>query len=154
MSTRKLKKDLQYRIPQIKLALIRERTAETFRINTPSDIHDYAEPLRHLAEEHFVSFHLDARNHIIGYHLVSQGTLTASLVHPREVFKAALLSNSHTLIVAHNHPGGSLTPSDDDVQTTKQLIEAGRLLGVELLDHIIVSYRGISSIREDLPNLW
>lgn len=154
MNTRSLKKELKYKIPQLKLALIREGKAETFQISSPDDIHHYAEPLKHMSEEHFVAFHLDARNHVIGYHVVSHGTLTASLVHPREVFKAALLSNSHAIIAAHNHPGGSLSPSDEDVKTTKQLIQAGRLLGVELLDHIVVSFKGITSIRELHPRLW
>lgn len=154
MNTRTLKKELQYKIPQLRLALIRERSIETVAITTPRDIYHYAEPLKHMPEEHFVSFHLDTRNHIVGYHLVSHGTVSASLVHPREVFKAALLSNSTTIIAAHNHPGGSLTPSDEDIETTKQLIKAGRILGVQLLDHIIVSFKGIVSIREIRPSLW
>lgn len=107
-----------------------------------------------MSEEHFVSFHLSGRSHIIGFHVVSHGTPTASLVHAREVYKSAILSNAHTIIVAHNHPGGSLTPSEEDIQTTRQLIQAGQLLGVQLLDHIIVSYNGMASIREQLPNLW
>ncbi|CAN5127844.1 hypothetical protein BH10CYA1_BH10CYA1_64630 [soil metagenome] len=101
MNTRTLKKELQYKIPQLRLALIRERSIETVAITTPRDIYHYAEPLKHMPEEHFVSFHLDTRNHIVGYHLVSHGTVSASLVHPREVFKAALLSNSTTIIAAH-----------------------------------------------------
>jgi DNA repair protein RadC len=85
---------------------------------------------------------------------VSHGTISASLVHPREVFKAALLSNAHTIIVAHNHPTGELTPSDEDLQTTEQLVKVGRLLGVSVLDHIIVSFRGIKSLREYHPDLF
>lgn len=154
MNTRKLRKELNYKIPQLKLALIRERQVETFQINTPSDIAEYVEPLKYMPEENFLSFHLDARNQLVGYAVVSHGTLTASLVHPREVFKGALLSNAHTLIVAHNHPAGSLAASREDLETTKQLISAGRILGVEVLDHIIVSHRGNTSIREMHPQLW
>jgi DNA repair protein RadC len=76
------------------------------------------------------------------------------LVHPREVFKAALLANSHSLIVAHNHPAGSLTPSLEDIETTEVLIKAGKLLGVPVADHIIVSSNGIQSLRELRPGLW
>lgn len=114
----------------------------------------FVEPLKHYAEEHFVAFHLDAKNQVIGYHIVSHGTVTASLVHPREVFKAALLSNSHSIIVAHNHPAGSLTPSAEDIEVTTTLIKAGDLLGVKLIDHIIVSSNGLRSLRENRPNLW
>lgn len=154
MNTRTLKRELKYRIPQLKLALIREGGIETFPIRTPDDVFRYAEPLKYLSEEHFVTFHLSAQHHLTGYHVVSHGTLSASLVHPREVFKAAVLSNAHTIIVAHNHPSGSLEPSDDDIETTKQLIEAGRLMRIEVLDHIIVSFKGIRSIREYHPGLW
>lgn len=80
--------------------------------------------------------------------------ISATLVHPREVFKAALIANSHGIIVAHNHPAGSLTPSQDDLDTTTQLIQAGKILGVEILDHIIVSSNGLRSLRETEPQLW
>jgi DNA repair protein RadC len=154
MNIRTLKKELNYKIPQLKLALIRENSVKTVQIRTPDDLYQYTEPLRHLAEEHFVCYHLDCHHHLIGCHVVSHGTLTASLVHPREVYKCAMLSNANSIIVAHNHPSGSLTPSDDDIATTSQLIQAGRLLGIELIDHLIISFSGIRSIREFYPHLW
>jgi len=154
MNTRALKKHMKYRIPQLKLALIREPNSKTIPVVTPEDVEYFAEPLKHMPEEHFVSFHLDARHHVTGYHLVSHGTISSSLVHPREVFKAALLSNAYAMIVAHNHPGGSLIASLEDLQTTETLIKVGKLLGVPVLDHIIVSTNGIHSIREDCPRLW
>ncbi|MBX3150372.1 hypothetical protein KF728_09510 [Candidatus Obscuribacterales bacterium] len=154
MNKAKLKKQLSYMVPQLKLVLIREEFEETQAIRTPSDIARYVEPLRHLPEENFVSFHLDAKNNIIGYQVVSQGTLTASLVHPREVFKSAFLSNANSIIVAHNHPAGSLTASAEDLETTRQLLKAGKLLGVPVVDHIIVSFKGECSIRETYPHLW
>jgi DNA repair protein RadC len=154
MNTRTLKKHLQYKIPQIRLALIRERDVRSVTITTPDDLSPYLEPLKHFSEEHFVSYHLSSPNQVIGYHVVSHGTVSASLVHPREVFKAALLGNSHGIIVAHNHPGGSLNPSDDDIQTTTQLVRAGKILGVRVLDHLIVSINGIYSIRENYGHLF
>ena len=155
MNTRTLKKHLKYKIPQIKLAILREPTAEPLPvIRTPDDLEQYLEPMKYLPEENFVSLHLSAKNSLIGYHVSSHGTLSASLVHPREVFKAALLSNAHCIVVAHNHPSGSLDPSADDLNTTRQLIAAGKLLGVEILDHVIVSYRAIASIRESHPHLF
>lgn len=97
---------------------------------------------------------LDARLQVTGYHVVSHGTVSASLVHPREVFKAAILNNAVSVVVAHNHPAGSTDPSQEDLDTTRQLIAAGRLLGIEILDHLIVSFRGVSSIRESHPGLF
>lgn len=80
--------------------------------------------------------------------------ISATLVSPREVYKAAILANSHAILVAHNHPGCSLAPSDDDIQTTRQLVKAGELIGVPLVDHVIVSADGTLSIREALSYLW
>lgn len=155
MNTRALKKHLKYKIPQIKLAILREPTSEPApAIRTPLDVEPYLEPMRHLSEEHFVALHLDARMHVTGYHVVSHGTLSSSLVHPREVFKAALLSNAHSMIVAHNHPAGSPQPSPEDLETTRQLVAAGKLLGVQIVDHLIVTYRDVSSIRESYPDLF
>ncbi|MBZ0189092.1 MAG: JAB domain-containing protein [Candidatus Obscuribacterales bacterium] len=80
--------------------------------------------------------------------------ISSGLVHPREVFKAALLANSNSIIVAHNHPAGSLTPSGEDIDVTSTLIKAGELLGVNVIDHIIVSSNGITSLRESNSYIW
>lgn len=154
MKTTALKKHLRYKVPQIRLALIRENDVKASPVYTPSDIELFAEPLKHATEEYFIAFHLDTRHNVVGYHEVSHGTLSSSLVHPREVFKAVLLSNAHAVLVAHNHPSGSLTPSAEDLETTKQLVAGGKLLGVPVIDHIIVSYVGIQSIRENHPWLF
>lgn len=154
MNTRTLKKHLRYIVPQMKLALIKEPGGKPLPISTPDDLEKFVEPLKHYSEEHFVAFHLDAKHQVIGYHIVSHGTVTASLVHPREVFKAALLANSNALIVAHNHPTGILKPSTEDLDVTKILIQAGQLLGVQLVDHIIVGSGGLNSLRETCPHLW
>lgn len=154
MNNRSLKKHLRYIIPQIRLAIIREPGPSQQPICTPDDIERYVEPLKHHSEEYFIAFHLDAKHHIVGYHEVSHGTLSSSLVHPREVFKAALLGNSHAILVAHNHPGGTLTPSTEDLDTTETLVKAGKLLGVHVLDHIIVAFSGIASIRESHGSLF
>lgn len=156
MKTRALKKHLQYKIPQIRLALIRENDVKPSAIYTPSDIELFAEPLKHATEEYFIAFHLDTKHNVVGFHEVSHGTLSASLVHPREVFKfkAGLLSNAHAILVAHNHPSGSLAPSAEDLETTKQLVTAGKILGVPVIDHIIVAHSGIRSLREYEPRLF
>src|SRR5579885_2389625 len=154
MNSRTLKKHLKYIVPEMRLALIKEPGGKPVPIGTPDDLEQFVAPLKFYSEEHFVAFHLDAKHHVIGYHVVSHGTVSASLVHPREVFKAALLANSYALIVAHNHPAGSLTPSVEDIETTQTLIKAGDLLGVKVIDHIIVSSNGTSSMRESHPDLW
>ncbi len=154
MNSRDLKQHLKYIVPEMRLALIKEPTIKPQFVTSPDDLEKFVEPLKHYAEEHFVSFHLDCKFNVIGYQLVSRGTLSASLVHPREVFKAALLANSYAIIVAHNHPAGSLTPSAEDIETTSTLIKAGRILGVTVLDHVIVSHTGLQSLRELKAELW
>ena len=154
ITSRALKNHLKYIVPEMRLALIKEPGVKPHFITSPEDMDKFIEPLKHYAEEHFVSFHLNAKFQVVGYQIVSRGTLSASLVHPREVFKAALLANSYAIIVAHNHPGGSLEPSKEDIETTKTLIKAGQILGVSVVDHVIVSSNGFQSLRESKPELW
>lgn len=91
------------------------------------------------AKEHFIMMALDSRNNIIGVNLVSVGTLSASLVHPREVFQPAILLSAAAIIVSHNHPSGDATPSPEDKNATRRLKEAGELLGIPLLDHVVIN---------------
>lgn len=145
-------------LPKITLSLkIDRREAKPCIIETPQDASKMLNFLRESTEEKFIAIHLNAKYEVIGLHEVSHGTLSASLVHPREVFKAAMLSNAYAIMLAHNHPSGAmLEPSDEDITTTKQLIEAARLMGVQVIDHIIVSpHLGeYYSIREHNPYLW
>ena len=99
-------------------------------------------------KEYFIAFMLNTQNEIIYKNIVSIGTLNSSLIHPREVFRQAIIDNSASIIVAHNHPSGSLEPSQEDLAVTKRLQDAGKLLGIEVLDHIIVTKNGYSSLRE------
>jgi DNA repair protein RadC len=85
---------------------------------------------------------------VIGYHEVSRGTLDSTLVHPREVYKVALLANAAAIILTHNHPSGDPSPSPDDIQLTRRLVDAGVLLGVDMLDHIIVGDGRYYSFKE------
>lgn len=153
-----LKSSLKYRVPRFKLALVAEGTrARTLTpVRTPEDAAEFLHPLKHAAEEHFVTLHLNTRHEVIGVHEVSHGTISSSLVHPREVFKAAILSNAYAILVCHNHPSGSsILPSKEDIDTTKQLLRAGDLLGISIVDHLIVSpTQSPYSIREQHPDLW
>lgn len=99
------------------------------------------ELLEHADREHFVVVHLNGAHHVVSTEVVSVGTLTQAIIHPREVFKGALLANARCIICAHNHPSGDLTPSDADRQTFDALTAAGKVLGVEVLDFLIVAGR-------------
>lgn len=98
-------------------------------------------------QEHFLAVYLDAKNHILEYRILFKGTLDASLVHPREVFKEALLVSACRILVIHNHPSQDLTPSRADQRMTQRLKQAGELVGIELLDHLIVSSTDYFSFR-------
>ncbi|MCX6732326.1 MAG: DNA repair protein RadC [Candidatus Roizmanbacteria bacterium] len=99
-------------------------------------------------KEHFWVFHLDSRNKIKFLELVSLGILNSSIVHPREVFTRAVGERSAQVIIAHNHPSGDQSPSADDIAVTKRLAKAGEILGIEVLDHIVVTQTTFTSFRE------
>jgi len=117
-------------------------------LNSPQQVFEYLkEKIGKEKKEHFIIICLDTRNNII-VDDVSVGTLNASLVHPREVFKKAILNNSSHVIVAHNHPSGDSTASDEDIITTRRLVEAGKILGVAVVDHMIVTNGSYTSLKE------
>ena len=96
------------------------------------------EKLSDLKQEVFVVLYLDTKNHVLKEEIVTKGTLDASLIHPREVFRGAIKESAHAIIVVHNHPSGDPTPSEEDKRITEKLFDAGELLNIELLDHVIV----------------
>jgi DNA repair protein RadC len=114
----------------------------------PRDIWEELRDIREAKKEHFVVFYLDTRNQEIKRDIVSIGTLNYNLVHPREVFEPAVRNLAASVIVSHNHPSGCLEPSDEDLSLTKRLVQAGKLLGIELLDHVIVTKAGFMSFKE------
>ena len=91
-------------------------------------------------KEFFMALYLNTKNGIIKQEVISIGSLSANVVHPREVFKTACLVSASSIIVAHNHPSGDPTPSREDIEITKKLYEAGKMMGIELLDHVIIGY--------------
>ena len=92
---------------------------------------------------------LDPKCKMIGYDTISKGTLTASIVHPREVYKAAIQKSAYSIIVLHNHPSGDPTPSQEDLKITTRLKTAGEVIGIPLLDHIIIGDNSYKSLREE-----
>jgi DNA repair protein RadC len=118
-------------------------------IQTPQDAGAILiEKTRHLEAEHFYVMLLDTKNRLLGLEVVSVGTLDASIVHPREVFKPSIRRSAAAVILAHNHPSGDPSPSHEDLSITTRLIEAGRILGIEVLDHLIVGDGRYVSLRE------
>ena len=102
----------------------------------------------HYAKEHFMVLSFDSRNRFLGMDTISIGTLNANLVHPRETFESAIRRHAAQVVLAHNHPSGELEPSEDDLEITKRLVEAGKILGIELLDHVIITKDGFLSFKD------
>ena len=132
------------------VCLVRENPPdEIIKINKASDAYELVkEELVNSDREILLSVMLTVKNDLIGVETVSIGSITASTTSPRDVFKSAILANAVSIIICHNHPSGSLTPSDQDIKITKQLIEAGDLLGIKVLDHLIVSNQGYRSLTD------
>lgn len=98
--------------------------------------------------EHFVAIGLNAKLHLVAYHIVSIGTIDATLVNPREVFKFAIKHSARSVVIAHNHPSGDPAPSREDREVTQKLVDAGKILGIEVLDSLVIGYRRYYSFRE------
>ncbi len=119
------------------------------KINDPSTIANlYMDEMRYLQKEHFKIILLDTKNQIIVTEEISVGTLNASIVHPRDVFRAAIKRNANSMILIHNHPSGDPTPSNEDINITNRLIDGGNLIGIKVLDHIIIGDNRYISFKE------
>lgn len=115
---------------------------------SPKDVWNELKDIRDYKKEHFIIFFLDARNQEVKREIISIGLLNASIVHPREVFEPAVRHLAAQIIIAHNHPSGDPSPSEEDLKITKQLTEAGKILGIEILDHVIIGKNKYSSFKE------
>lgn len=121
------------------------------KIQCPGDVFNVAQNViraGEYAEENLWLLTLDTKNNITGIFTVSTGSLNSSIVHPREVFKRAVLQNAASIIICHNHPSGDPEPSQQDIDTTKRIYDAGKILGIELLDHIIIGDNRYTSLKE------
>lgn len=128
---------------------VTERRVDKVTIRSPKDGADYVmEDLRHLSQEHFVALYLNTKNQVIHQKTLFIGSLNASIVHPREVFKEALRRSAASMICFHNHPSGDPTPSREDIEVTKRLVECGMMLGIEVLDHIVIGDKKFVSLKE------
>lgn len=133
------------------IELYRRRNKKNgYKIIQPKDIFNYlVEDLRYLEKEVLVVLHLDTKNVIKHKEIISMGTLNSSIVHPREVFSNAIKYCSASIIVVHNHPSGDPSPSKEDINVTKRLKESGKIIGIELLDHVIIGDGNFISLKEE-----
>jgi DNA repair protein RadC len=127
-----------------------EPELKNFNIKDPeSVVKAIRASIKDKAKEHFKLILLNPRNKIIRISTISIGTLNASLVHPREVFKDAIVHSAASVVLAHNHPSGDPDPSEDDLKITRKLVESGKILGIEVLDHIIIAKNGFKSLANE-----
>jgi len=115
-------------------------------IRSAEDVFNYLKDMHNLPKEQLRGIYLDTHNRVIHDEVISIGTLNSNIVHPREVFRPALEYGAAAVVLAHNHPSGIETPSTSDIQITEQLIEAGKIIGIRILDHIIITKNGYQSV--------
>ena len=128
--------------------LYKEKVEEEIFINSSQDVLKEVSHIRENKKENFVVLYLDARNKLIYKETISIGTLNANLVHPREVFEPAVKNLAAQIILAHNHPSGDPEPSEDDLILAKRLVEAGKIMGIEVTDHIVIAKSGFVRFKE------
>lgn len=129
--------------------MVRIEYKERYSIRSPEDCANYMmEEMRFLQQEHFVCLYLNTKNQVMHRQTVFIGSLNASIVHPREVFREAFRRSAASIICLHNHPSGDPAPSREDIEVTKRLAECGKIMGVDLLDHIIIGEHRFVSLKE------
>lgn len=126
--------------------LFQERKEQSVTIRNAKDALRYVKDMQHLPKEHLKGLYLNSRFKLVHEETISIGTLTESIVHPREVFRPAIEYGAVAVILVHNHPSGDTTPSQADLELTERIVEAGKLLGIELIDHLVVAGNKSSSI--------
>jgi len=127
--------------------LFKEKPEQEIYIHSPEDTIKIISNIKNNKKENFVALYLDARNKLIHQETISIGSLNASIVHPREVFEPAIQYLAAQIILAHNHPSGDPEPSTEDLAITKRLVESGKILGIEITDHIILAKNGFISFK-------
>lgn len=132
-----MKKTQQF-IREAKTSFKRLNT-EAFHASSPQSVFNFIKSqIGFATKEHFIVLGMDTKNMILVYHVVSIGTINEAIVHPREVFFTIIKSLCSGVVLVHNHPSGNVTPSKQDIETTKRMVEAGKILGIPVLDHVIV----------------
>lgn len=142
---------MSYRLPRYRVSLVREGSsmAECKAIRSPEDVFavmtaEYENAVVETAQ----MLALDTKNKIIGVFEISTGSLNASIIHPRDVFQRAILSNAASVILVHNHPSGDPTPSPEDMELTRRLVDAGKMMDIAVLDHVVIGDGAFMSLKE------
>lgn len=137
-------------IAELSSRIAQQSAKETLQLTDPATVADYyMERLRHMEREKVLLLMMDGRNHLIAEHTLSEGTVNASLISPREVFLTALRSGAVYIMLLHNHPGGDPSPGRQDIWITEQIKEAGVLMGIPLIDHLVIGDRSYYSFKEN-----
>jgi DNA repair protein RadC len=118
-------------------------------IRTAKDVYEYLADMRNLPKEHLRGLYLNSHNRIIADEVISIGTVNSNVVHPREVFRPAIERNAVAVVLAHNHPSGEASASPEDIEITKQIVQAGKILGIRVLDHVIITKDAFTSVSAD-----
>jgi DNA repair protein RadC len=149
-TTKKTPRVIPYQCQNVRIELVREASyAEAPIITSSSKVYAFMrEKVSKLDREHFWTLCLDSKNRIAGVNLVSIGTLSSAMIHPREVFKPAVLMNSASVIFVHNHPSGDITPSKEDIEITQRFKAVGEMLGIKVLDHVIIGEGSYASFAD------
>ena len=157
LSFHELKAEFKDQVPAMKVVAMFEifrRTSKLeskgfkVKIKTAEDVYNYfKDELATKNKEHFIALFLDTKNRIIGEEVVSVGTLNSSIIHPREVFNPAIKASASSVVIVHNHPSGDHLPSEEDEQITKMLCDAGEILGIKVLEHVIIGKDGFVGIK-------
>ena len=143
---------MSYRLPRYRVALVLEGSclSEQKTIRTPEDVFAIiGQEYENSVVETAMMLALDTKNKVIGVFNISTGSLNASIIHPRDVFQRAILSNAASVILVHNHPSGDPSPSSEDVELTKKLAAAGKLLDIDVLDHVVIGAGRYVSLKEN-----
>ncbi len=135
-------------ILELKTSLAVREHQEGTQLNNALDATESLKDLKELAQETFCVLTLNTKNKLIQRHMISLGTVDSTLVHPREIFRPAITDGAKAVILAHNHPSGDVAPSAEDIRITKQLVEAGKHIGIAVIDHLILGDNGPLSLRE------
>ena len=145
------RKKLAYRLPRYRVTLVREGSVSNSNnhIRTPEDVvnilsADYDAAVVEMAQ----MLALDTKNKIIGSFVISTGSLNASIIHPRDIFQRAILSNAASVILVHNHPSGDPTPSSEDIELTNKLVQVGKMMDLPILDHVVIGDGKFVSLKE------
>lgn len=140
---------ISWKFKEISIDLPELKGKPSVSIKCPRDLHTYYHSLfDNQVRERFIVFWLNSANKCIGFEIVTEGLLNSSLSHPREIFRGAIIATAASIIIAHNHPSGNTEPSEEDIRVTRQIVEAGKIIGIPVHDHIIFCNQEYRSLAE------